>query len=399
MEPAEDAEERSGSHSPAGRRLRRRPGGRQPDVANAFRASFASSPADFLKHSAGDKMKGTSQRLGFTLVELLVVITIIGILIALLLPAVQAAREAARIAQCQNHLKQASLAALDHEHIIGWLPTGGWGYWWIGDPDRGFDRHQPAGFFFNILPWMEQQTLHDLAAGISLANDPTTKGTKLGQMCGTPLEALSCPTRRQPLLYARNPGFVYTGGGDTQLVNSPWYRGDYAANGGTVWVGYTMGPSSYAAADPCINQVSGCGFQDMTATTGVVAQRSQVKMIDITDGTSCTYLGGEKYLNPDHYFDGNTGDDDGPVLSGDDLDISRWTGADSTKPGYNYACVPMQDTPGLDYGENFGSAHAVGFNMAFCDGSVHMMSYSIDLGAHWALGNRNDGLPIDGKNL
>ena len=64
---------------------------------------------------------------GFTLVELLVVITIIGILIALLLPAVQAAREAARLAQCANHLKQISLAALNHEHAIHWLPTGGWG--------------------------------------------------------------------------------------------------------------------------------------------------------------------------------------------------------------------------------------------------------------------------------
>ena len=99
----------------------------------------------------------------FTLVELLVVITIIGILIALLLPAVQAAREAARMLQCQNNLKQISLAALDHEHINGWFPTGGWGYNWVGDPNRGFGRDQPGGFFYNCLPYMEQQALHDLA--------------------------------------------------------------------------------------------------------------------------------------------------------------------------------------------------------------------------------------------
>ena len=81
---------------------------------------------------------------GFTLVELLVVITIIGILIALLLPAVQAAREAARLTQCANHLKQISLAALNHEQAIHWLPTGGWGLEFRGRPDLRL-RSAPAG--------------------------------------------------------------------------------------------------------------------------------------------------------------------------------------------------------------------------------------------------------------
>ena len=113
-----------------------------------------------------------------------------------------------------------------------------------------------------------------------------------------------------------------------------------------------------------------------------------------TDGTEQTYLLGEKYLCPDNYANGQDLSDNEGVLGGDNADRSRWSG---TPP--NNWLPPMQDTPGVVDWLGFGSAHPNGFNMAFCDGAVQFMNYTIDLEIHRRLCNRMDDLPVDPKRL
>ena len=322
---------------------------------------------------------------GFTLVELLVVITIIGILIALLLPAVQAAREAARQVQCKNNLKQLALACLNHEEIHKHLPTGGWGVFWVGDPDRGFDRRQPGGWIYGILPYLEQDGVRAIGAGLSDAD----KRLALRTMIATPLSMLNCPTRRPSQLY---PFSVATCGGAMHNVDSSTIslvaRADYAGNVGSTLVGADgrsyANPRSLHEADTTYVWPTEAG------TNGIFRVRSERLMSDIEDGTSKTYLLGEKYLMPENYFNGVDSGDNQAMHQGWDVDTVR-----AASPLY----PPAQDTSGYGIYYSFGSAHANGFHMAFCDGSVQLIGYSIDLTIHEHLGNREDGMTIDGKKF
>jgi prepilin-type N-terminal cleavage/methylation domain-containing protein/prepilin-type processing-associated H-X9-DG protein len=425
---------------------------------------------------------------GFTLVELLVVIAIIGLLIALLLPAVQQAREAARRSQCGNNLKQMGLAALNHESSKKFLPSGGWGNVWIGDPDAGFGHNQPGSWPYSIMSFMEQGAILQQASGYKYGGTPDKKAMN-AIIVSTPQPAFYCPSRRPVAGYpqhagngpwqnvtlpgalsATQPSLTATGvlvaksdyagnGGDTGFnSNNPGQNmpNDYGGPGGLVnnsltatyaslggaggvsWLPQT-GPAPptyyFGQAQPTGGAGTPLGTTSRSvklgktgaAYTGVIWVASETSLRMVSDGASKVYLIGEKHLDQSNYQSGISGSGDEETLyQGFDDDLIRLasTGgplatlnpsavAGGTTPTTaSYMMAPQQDalygaeapggTPlyptGLFDGLSslrFGSAHAGAFNMLFCDGSVHSLTYEIDPRVHAYLSNRADGQSID----
>ena len=319
---------------------------------------------------------------GFTLVELLVVITIIGILIALLLPAVQAAREAARRMQCSNNLKQLALGCMTHESMRGFLPAGGWGWTWLGDPQCGYDWRQPGGWIFNVLPYIEEQALHDL----QLEKTGQAKTDAANQMQATRPSAIVCPSRMRAFVAGKLASSDYAGnGGEAFACDLINYVSPYAG----------PGPSSYSQG--VSGGLSAWGVA-AALSNGVFYNASQTTFADISDGTSQTYLCGEKYVTPDQNPNYTDWGDNWNAYIGYDDDICRWvgTGRNPSTGAVDTTRLPWQDQPGWYVWYCFGSAHPAGLNMAMCDGSVTSISYQIDPEIHHRLGNRKDGLPISG---
>lgn len=307
---------------------------------------------------------------GFTMIELLVVIAIISLLMGLLLPAVQSARESARRIECSNHLKQLSLAAVEHEGIYGWYPTGGWSKRWIGLPDRGSGIHQPGGWIYNVLPFVDQASLHKL--GGSDADNPDHLKQNTSRL-RTSISVFQCPSRRDQGQYLNLRQFLHADPVDEVA------RNDYAFNGGHRVFLHLDGPDT-------LDQEDTFPWPSNSEATGISYQRSTVRHRDIIDGTSNTYMIAEKHIRNDRYLTGDDQGDNESMYSGDDRDLIRFTGGE-----LDTSFRPLSDVfASAHEGLVFGSAHPQGFQAALCDGSVRFIQFGISQVIHSRLGNRGD---------
>ena len=274
---------------------------------------------------------------GFTLVELLVVIAIIGILLALLLPAIQSAREAARRTQCQNHLRQLGLAVQTFHDARGHFPSAR-----SGTPRYPSGNDQYAvSWAFLILPYLEQQAMHD-----AFVRDQRVDADVNALAMRSPLNVMFCPSRRSP---AADRDFDDDDA--PSKVRGVAAGGDYAANSGT-------------------STRHGMEGQDQFDETqfGPMYTRSRISARQVTDGLSMTYALGEKHLPP-------------PPTTGDEGLYHLRQGDTAIFAGDARHTVVRRSSAGFpngnddDYPGKFGSDHPGVSHFAFLDGSVHGVSH------------------------
>lgn len=329
----------------------------------------------------GVGFRATSRRTaGFTLVELLVVVAIIAVLVGLLLPAVQAAREAARRGQCGNNIKQLAVAVEAHKSLIGHFPTGGWNSLSRNGSGNGASWQQPRGWCYTLLPFMEYKQIYD-----SAEPDPALLDTK------TPVPAFACPSRRGSSIgpgtdvmtdYAANRG-AWASPAPTSNTDAPRVTVFGANVGGLTGSPSTFGPAEWQTVAQTLSGtqavLSGTGT---VPTGGIIFAGSALPPAVIRDGASNTYLLAEKYVPLTAYATGMTGYNTLCAYVGDSSDTLRG----GHRPPESDSAPAVDGMQGAFGGPHTGRV----FLAAMCDGSVRTLNLDIAAAVHFLLACRSD---------
>lgn len=323
-------------------------------------------------------------RRAFTLVELLVVIAIIGVLVAMLLPAIQAAREAARRSQCVNNMKQLALGCHNHEVLHRSLPQA-W-YW----PKNTPSVTTYYGWGLVVLPHLEQQAIHDLYNFKKHWFDPANQ-----QVVNMRVETFLCASAQD----GDQVGLACINEPDK---GGPWTdrtaaRSDYISSRG--YINYWDPRGDTRCPGPMMNITN-------SLTVGVVAKEVPVKVNKITDGTANTILLGEQSSRHEFWLNGFK---QGPVTSPTSTVgsihwgfIGMWASWASQWGRCSYPDgtedKTKQCTAYINVNNNGGfySFHSGGANFAMADGSVKFLTVDIYNEIFRGMLSREQGEVIDG---
>jgi prepilin-type N-terminal cleavage/methylation domain-containing protein/prepilin-type processing-associated H-X9-DG protein len=333
-------------------------------------------------------------RHGFTLIELLVVIAIIGVLIALLLPAVQKVREAANRASCANNLKQLGLATHNFHDTYSFFPPSAlrddWPTWAV-----------------LVLPYIEQDNLYKMwNLPYRYAEQPTDPDPRPHNV-----KTFFCPSRRSQAVGLSVNDVPSATDPAIDLGPFPGGLSDYACNSGNNSASNRpAGAMTYSRAvgvTPDGQIVTG-SFDTKAIGTRITSWTGVINIASITDGTTNTLLIGEKHVRPGSREGMN---EDRSIFSGNNANTySRLAGIPpdgvmQTNDVHQYPLIQREDDktmatsmpPGA-YNSNmcFGGPHPGVCMFVFCDGSVKGVKNSVDLDTLTRLAVRNDGLPING---